>query len=173
MSMITIQGRPAIRRSSESLIRTELPPIIRRRCSSRTPCRRRRSVPLPVWTRSLRGCRSSFPTSPILPTLTWRRCVTYKYSINGQDFVASSSPGFLLPDYTPGAVYQLRGYVEDHDGATSPIYTATVIVAAADVVVGNFGTGSVRLTWAGAPEPVELGPNQTYDFGGVTSADWV
>jgi PKD repeat protein len=95
--------------------------------------------------------------------------VTYNYSINGQDFVASSSPSFLLPDYTPGALYQLRGYVEDHDGATSPIYTATVTVAAAHVVVGNLGTGSVRLTWTGAPEPVELGPSQTYDFAGNIS----
>ncbi len=93
---------------------------------------------------------------------------THFYSINGGAFVEAPSGQFVLPPLPPGT-YTLRAYARDKDGATGNEYVTTVDVAGAAMAFRNTGTGSVRLNWTGASEPLILGPNQTHYFTGVVT----
>ncbi len=89
---------------------------------------------------------------------------TYFYSTDGSTYTSSTSPEFFLPDYSPGLSYTVSGYIQAQDGATSPVYTTKVTVAA-DLSIENLGTGTVQVSETGGSGPVTVGAGQTYDFG--------
>ena len=68
---------------------------------------------------------------------------TYHVSVNGGAYSSSTSPAFLLPDYTPQQHDSLQGYVVNAEGVSSPVYSAFVSTGTAQTVVANQGNGSV------------------------------
>lgn len=74
----------------------------------------------------------------------------------GTTYSSSASPNFY-PTFIPGQTYELRGYVEDKDGGTSPIYSHTIVVYPAWTVIANSGTGDLLVSWAGGSGVLHTG----------------
>jgi hypothetical protein len=94
---------------------------------------------------------------------------SYPYYVGPDNgtYTSSSSPTYLLPSNISSGQHTVSGYVEDSEGATSPVYTWTGQVQAGDVTVVNNGTGQVQLNWTGSGGAVTLNANQSYQIAGT------
>jgi uncharacterized repeat protein (TIGR01451 family) len=94
---------------------------------------------------------------------------TYYVSVDGGSYTSSPSPNFLLPSNISAGTHTVTGYLTDSEGQSSPVYSWTGTVQAAQVTFTNNGTGQVQLNWMGSSGPVTLDANQSYQISGTAS----
>ena len=90
----------------------------------------------------------------------WVAGFTYYVSMDGGDFVPSSSDTFTGPGV---GVHTIRGYVTNRDGVASNIYQLQNFnIYPSHTVIQNANQGSIRISGGG--DPIILGPAESHDF---------